>query len=103
MDDFLNITKRDPKVIIKMNNMLDRYNRLPYNYQSKIRYDTLIQNVFLKELINKLGTTITDLDIELRMKKRKLVELNIQKVKPTHKFLKEFGNHLFSKSCDVDS
>ena len=48
--------------------MLDRYNRLPPNYQSKIGYDTLIQIVFLKELINIMGTTITDLDIELKMK-----------------------------------
>ena len=48
--------------------MLDRYNRSSLNYQSKIRYDTLIQNVILKELRNILGTTITALDIELKMK-----------------------------------
>ena len=48
--------------------MLERYNRLSYNYQSKIGYDTLIQNVILKELINIMGKTITDLDIELKMK-----------------------------------
>ena len=48
--------------------MLDKYDRSPYNYQSKIGYDTLIQNVILKELINMMSTTITDLDIELKMK-----------------------------------
>ena len=48
--------------------MLDKYNRLPPNYQSKIGYDTLIQTVILKELMNIMGTTITDLDIELKMK-----------------------------------
>ena len=48
--------------------MLDRYKRLPYNYQSTIGYDTLIQNVILKELTNIMGTTITNLDIELKMK-----------------------------------
>ena len=48
--------------------MLDRYNRLPYNYQSKIGYDTLIQDVILKELLNIMGTTITDLETELKMK-----------------------------------
>ena len=48
--------------------MLYRYNRLPYNYQSKIGYDSLIQNVILKELINIMGTAMTDLDIELKMK-----------------------------------
>ena len=41
--------------------------RLPYNYQSKIGYDCLIQNVIPKELINILGTTIIDLDLELKM------------------------------------
>ena len=48
--------------------MLDRYNRLPYIYQSKIGYDTLIQNFIPKHLINMMGTTITDLDIDLKMK-----------------------------------
>ena len=42
--------------------------RLPYNYQSKIGYDTLIENVILNELIIIMGGTITDLDIELKMK-----------------------------------
>ena len=48
--------------------MLDRCMRLPYKYQSKTGYDFLIQNVIPKELINILATTITDLDIELKMK-----------------------------------
>ena len=59
MKAFLNVIRKDPKVRIKINDMLDRYNRLPYNYQSKIGYDCLIQNIILKELINILGTTIT--------------------------------------------
>ena len=42
--------------------------RLPYKYQSKIGYDTLIQNVILKELNNIMGMTKTNLDIELKMK-----------------------------------
>ena len=33
--------------------------RLPYKYHSKIGYDTLIQNIILKELFNRMGTTIT--------------------------------------------
>ena len=48
--------------------MLDRYNKLPYNYQSKIGYDTLIQIVTLKKLNNIIGGTITDLDKKLKMK-----------------------------------
>ena len=68
MDGFINVMKKDPKVRIKMNDMLDRYNRLFYKYQSKIGYDTLIQNVSLKEILNIMGTVITDLDIELKMK-----------------------------------
>ena len=42
--------------------------RLPFKYQSEIGYDCLIQNIIPKELINIMGTTITDLDIELKMK-----------------------------------
>ena len=58
-NDFINVIREDPKVRNKVNDMLDRYNRLPYNYQSKIGYDTLIQNVVLKELLNIMGSTIT--------------------------------------------
>ena len=56
------------RVGVKINDILDRYNRLPDKYKSKIRYDTLIQNVVFKELINMMATTITDLDIELKRK-----------------------------------
>ena len=59
--------------------MLYRYNRLPYYYQSKIGFDTLIQNVILKELINIMGTTITDLDIGLKMKVSRIEYLEKKK------------------------
>ena len=68
MDDFIDVIKRDPQVQINIRDMLDNYNRLPYNYQSIIGYDDLIQNVTLKELINLLGATIVDIDIKLKMK-----------------------------------
>ena len=48
--------------------MLDRYITLPYKFQSKIGYDTFIQNEILKEMIILMGATKTDLDIELKMK-----------------------------------
>ena len=60
--------------------MLDRYNRLPYNYQSKIGYDTLIQNVILKELIIIMGATVTELDIELKMKISRIEYLENRKL-----------------------
>ena len=48
--------------------MLDRYMSLPYDFRSKIGYNSLLQNVILIEIINIMGTTITDLDIDLKMK-----------------------------------
>ena len=68
MDAFVNVIRKDPKVLVKITDMLDRYMRLPFKYQSETGYDCLIENIILKELINKMGTTITDLDIELKMK-----------------------------------
>ena len=68
MDDFINSIKKDPKVKIKITVMLDKYNREPYIYQSKIGYDTLMQIVILMEIINLMVTTIVDTDIELKMK-----------------------------------
>ena len=50
MEDFVNIVRKDPKVRVKINDMLDRYKRLPPKYQSKRGYDTLIQNIIVKEL-----------------------------------------------------
>ena len=65
MEDFINVIKNDPLVRIKIKIMVHRYNGLPYNYQSKIGYDSLIQNAIIKKLITIMGTTITDIDIEL--------------------------------------
>ena len=77
-DDLINIIEKDLQVRDKKNDMLHRYNRLPYNYQSKLRYDSLIQNVILKELINIMGTTITDIDIELKMKISRIENLEMK-------------------------
>ena len=66
MDAFIDGIKKYPRIRIKINDMLDRYNRLLYIYQSKIGYGSLIQNVILKELINIMGNTITDMDIDLK-------------------------------------
>ena len=54
--------------------------RLPYNYQSEVGYDTLIQNVILKELINIMSTIITDLDIELKTKISRIEYLENKKL-----------------------
>ena len=40
MDDFINVNKKEPQIRNKTNNMLDIYNRLPYIYQAKIKYDS---------------------------------------------------------------
>ena len=68
MDDFVKVTKRDPKVQIKIKDILDKYNKLPHNYQSKRGYDTLIKNVILKKIINLMGATTVDIDIEEKTK-----------------------------------
>ena len=73
-NDFVNVIRKDPEVRIKINDMLDRYNRLPYKYQSKIGYDSLIQNVILEELINIMGTTITDLEFKMKISRIKYLE-----------------------------
>ena len=65
--------------------MLDRYNRLPYFYQLKIGYDTLIQNVILKKLLNIMATAVADLDLEIKMKISRI------------KYLKESGNQFTTK------
>ena len=68
MDDFINVIKKDPQVCIRINNMLDRYNRLSYNHKVEVIYDNLIHNIILKELINIMAILIEDLDMEIKMK-----------------------------------
>ena len=68
MEAFINVLKIDPYVCIKINNMLDRYNRLTYDRKIEIAYDNLIQNIILKELNNIMSVMIRDLDMELEMK-----------------------------------
>ena len=79
MDDFINVFKKNPQVRIEIIDMLDRYIRLPYIYQSEIGYDTLIQNVILKELISLMGATIVDVDIKLKMKISRIEKLESNK------------------------
>ena len=80
MEAFVNVIRKDPKVRVKITDMLDRYKRLPSNYQSKVGYDCLIQNIILEESINIMGTTITDLDIELKMKISRIEYLENKKL-----------------------
>ena len=68
MNAFINVIKKDPFVCMKIHNMLNRYNRLTYDYKIEIAYDNLIQNIILKELINIMSIMISDLDMELKMK-----------------------------------
>ena len=68
MDAFINVLKKDPFVCMKINNMLDRYNRITYDHKIEIVYDNLIQNIFPKELVKIMSIMISDLDMELKMK-----------------------------------
>ena len=68
MEAFINVIIKDPFVCNKINNMLDRYNRLTYDYKIEIAYDNLIQNIILKKLINIMSIMISDLDMELKLK-----------------------------------
>ena len=68
MEVFINVIKKYPSVCMKINNMLDRYNRLTYDHKIEIVYDNLIQNFFPKNLLNIMSIMISDLDMELKMK-----------------------------------
>ena len=68
MEASVNVIKQDHFVCNKINNMLDRYNRLTYDHKIGIAYDNLIQNIILKELRNMMSVMIRDLDMELKLK-----------------------------------
>ena len=68
MEEFINVIKKDHFVCMKINNMLDRYNRLTYDRKIEIACDNLIQNIILKEIINIMSVMIRDLDMELELK-----------------------------------
>ena len=74
-DDFIKVIKRGPIVQIKIRDILDTYKRLYYNYQSKIGYGSLIQNVIIKKIINLMGNILIDFDMELKMKISRIEKL----------------------------
>ena len=80
METFINVTKKDLVICIKINNMLDRYDRLTYDRKIEIVYDNLIQNIILKELINIMSIMISDLDMELKMKISRIEYLENKKL-----------------------
>ena len=80
MDAFINVIKKDPFVCMKINNMLNRYNRLTYDSKIEIAYDNLIQNIILKELINIMSVMIRDLDMELNLKISRIEYLENKKL-----------------------
>ena len=53
---------------MKINNKLDRFNRLTYDFKIEIVYDNFIQNLILKKLIKIMSIMILDLDMELKLK-----------------------------------
>ena len=78
MEALINVIKKDPFVCMKINNMLDRYNKLTYHHKIEIVYDNLIQNIILEELINIMSILISDFDIELKMKIIRIKYLEIK-------------------------
>ena len=68
MENFIKAIKKDKRICNNINIMLDRYMSLPYEFRSRIGYNSLIQNVILKELINMLCLIIVDSDMELKLK-----------------------------------
>ena len=80
MEAFINVIKKDPFVCIKINNMLDKYNRLTYDRKIEIVYDNLIQNIILKELINIMSIMVRDLDMELKLKISRIEYLENKKL-----------------------
>ena len=80
MDAFIKVLKKDHFVCMKINNMLDRYNRLTSDCKIEIVYDNLIQNNILKELINIMSIIISDLDMELKMKISRIEYLENEKL-----------------------
>ena len=97
MEVFVNVIKKDLFVCMKINNMLDRYNRLTHDHKTEIAYDNLIQNIILKELINIMGVTITDLDIELKMKISRIEYLENKRLKCFF-YINEFRNKFDNRS-----
>ena len=66
MDIFIKAIKKDPKICNNINLILDRYMALPYEFRSKIGYNSLIQIVVLKELIKILSLIIIDLNKKIK-------------------------------------
>ena len=51
-EDFIKVNKKDPRVQNNINIMLDRYMKLPYDFQSRIKHHScLISSNLFKRMI----------------------------------------------------
>ena len=64
METLVNVIEKDHFVCIKMDDMLDRYNRVTFDHKIERVYDNLFQNIILEELLKIMSIMISDLDIE---------------------------------------
>ena len=71
----LNVITKDPQVQIRKKDMLDKYFKLSLHHQSKIEFDTVIQKVIFKEIINIMGITLVVEVIETRLKLSRIKHL----------------------------
>ena len=77
MGEFIDIIKKDPNIQNKISQTIDKYNKetSSFSKRSQLCQNFLVQSKVLKQAINFMGETISDVDIEIEQKDNKTLFL----------------------------
>ena len=89
MADFIEIIKKDSKIQNEISQTIDKYNKESFSTRSQIGQNALIQSKVFKQAINIMGETISDMDIEIEQKDKKIQFLEDKIGMPDSKVMEE--------------
>ena len=72
MTDFIKIIKKYTKIQNDISNIVDKYNNQSYATKSILGKNALIQSSNYIEVVNIMGDTINDMDVEIEQKDNKI-------------------------------
>ena len=72
MAEYIEIIKEDLMVQNEISHTIESYNKEAYSTQSKTGQNGLVQSKVFEQVVNKMGGTVEDMDIEIEQKDIKL-------------------------------
>ena len=100
MTEFKEIIQKDANIQNEISQTIDKYNKESFSTRSQIGQNALIQSKVIKQAINIMGETISDMDMEIEQKDNKIQFLEDKIGIPDSKVIEEMNRLVLNKiSC----